>query len=192
MSDNEDTKGHTRNEIKILKKFYKRINKEKFLNNASSNYYAKLDSRFTIPTLITTGVSSFISLLSTSDMFNKNQKQYCSMTVGLLVGIATVINSISSSYGFNNKKESFNVSADSYDKLLTKIEFEILNPNEKFNEFCDNLETSILEIKSNCKFLPPLFTQKLYNSSTNELSLDEAPSNSPESSVMGDDITSIV
>ena len=175
-----------------MKKFYKRINKEKFLNNASSNYYAKLDSRFTIPTLITTGVSSFISLLSTSDMFDKNQKQYCSMTVGLLVGIATVINSISSSYGFNNKKESFNVSADTYDKLLTKIEFEILNPNEKFNEFCDNLETSILEIKSNCKLLPPLFTQILYNSSTHDLSLDEAPSNSPESSVIGDDITSIV
>ena len=187
---------HSHQEIKVLRRFWKRINKEKFINNKSSTYYSKLDNRFTIPTLIVTGLSSFISLLSTSDMFDKEQKQFCSITVGLLVGIATVINSISSSYGFNNKKELFAVSADSYDKLLTKLEFEILNPNEDFNDFCDALEASILEIKSNCKHLPPSFVHKLYKNDKNaeiDDSIIQTPSPvSSRSNVTVEDITTVV
>lgn len=182
-------KPHTQQEIRVLKKFWSRINKEKFLNNRSSNYYDKLNNRFTIPTLIATGLSSFISLMSTSDIFNQDEKQYCSIFVGFLVGIATVINSISASYGFNNKKELFSVSADSYDKLLTKIEFEILNPNEIFNDFCDTMESSILEIKSNCKFIPPLFIQNEWTKNRQN-EIDDSLINSSESSV--EDITTVV
>lgn len=183
---------HTNKELKILKKFYKRINKEKFLNKQSSVYYSKLNSYFTIPTLIATGLSSFISLLSSSDMFDKNQKQYCSITVGFIVGLSTVVNSISSSYAFSAKKDSFSISADSYDKLLTKIEFEILNPNEEFSEFSDNLETSILDIKSNCKFFPPLGVYKMYKNNKN-IELEDTPDTSPTSSNNSlNDITSVV
>ena len=46
--------------------------------------------------------------------------------------------------------------------LLTRVEFEICNPNEDFNEFCNKLEEDILNIKNDCNFLPPLKIQKLY------------------------------
>lgn len=171
---------HSVKELLILQKFYQRINKEKFLNKYSSSYYSRLNGYFTTPVLIATGISSFLSLLSSSDIFDKDEKQYCSITVGFIVGCSTVINSISSSYSYSAKKDSFSVAADSYDKLLTKIEFEILNPNEEFNSFCDDLETSILEIKSNCKYFPPEVIHKLYKKNKHEL--DDTPNNPPTSS----------
>lgn len=171
---------HTHKQIRIFKKWWARLNREKFVNGKSSRYYARLDARFTIPALITTGFSSFLSLLSTSDLFSENQKQICSITVGMLVGVATVINSISASYGFANKKEQFAVAADLYDKLLTKIEFEILNPNEDFNDFCDAMEESILEIKQNCRHFPPPFVHKLYKAGA-DMEIDEALIQTPQS-----------
>ena len=191
---------HSVKQIRILRRFWKRLHRERVLNNRSSSYYARLDNKLTIPAIITTGVSSFISLLSTSDLFDATEKQICSIIVGLLVGIATIISSISTSYGFRNKKEQFAVAADQYDKLLTKIEFEILNPNEDFNDFCDAMESSILDIKSNCHHLAPLSVHRQL-SNTTESDLDETliattpPSsinNSSGSSIAGADVVTTV
>ena len=70
---------------------------------------------------------------------------------------------MSASYGFQLKKDAFATSADAYDSLLTKVEFEISNPNENFTEFCDDLEASILKIKGDCKHLPPLHVHQLWD-----------------------------
>lgn len=43
--------------------------------------------------------------------------------------------------------------ADSYDKLITNIQFEIDEPNE--DDFLQKMEEKILAIKNECKFLPP-------------------------------------
>ena len=63
---------------------------------------------------------------------------------------------MSASFGFQLKTDAFATCADAYDSLITKVEFEIANPNEDFQEFSNQLEEDILKIKSNCKYLPPL------------------------------------
>lgn len=154
---------HSAKQLQILDKFYKRLKKERFINNNSSTYYGTLNQRFVVPGIVITGLSSIGSFMTTSDMLDEDEKQGFGVTVGVLTAVATVIQSMSASFGFQLKKDAFATSADVYDSLLTKVEFEICNPNENFDEFCNNLEQDILKIKSDCKYLVPLHIQQLWN-----------------------------
>ena len=161
MASEEDIT-HSPKQMEILNKFYKRLKKERFVNNQSSQYYSNLGNRFVIPGIIITGLSSVVSFLATSSMLDEDEKQGCGVTVGVLTAVATIIQSMSASFGFQLKKDAFATSADTYDSLITQVEFEICNPNEDFSEFCDNLEENILKIKKDCKYLPPLHIHELW------------------------------
>lgn len=158
----EDQIFHSRNQLMVLNKFRKRLEREKYINNYASNYYGSMQHRFTIPGILITGVCSVASFLATSDMLNTDTKSGFSIGVGILTAGATILQSVSSSFGFGARKDAFQKSADSYDDLITKIEFEICNPNEKFTDFCNDLEEAILKIKNDCAFLPPLFIMAKY------------------------------
>lgn len=161
MASEEDIT-HSPKQMEILNKFYKRLKKERFVNNQSSQFYSNLGNRFVIPGIIITGLSSVVSFLATSSMLDEDEKQGCGVTVGVLTAIATIIQSMSASFGFQLKKDAFATSADTYDSLITQVEFEICNPNEDFSEFCNNLEENILKIKKDCKYLPPLHIHELW------------------------------
>ena len=154
---------HTTNQLNVLNKFKIRLEKERFINNQASVYYNKQSSLFIIPGIILTGISSITSFLSTSDIIPDNTRSGFAISVGILTAGATIIQSISSSFGFQAKRDAFQKSTDSYDNLITKLEFEIYNPNEEFIEFCNILENEILKIKTDCKYLPPLSIYKLYD-----------------------------
>ncbi len=164
---------HTPNQVKILNKFRKRLEKEKYINNYASNYYANMNNRFVIPGVLITGISSVLSFLATSDILTTDAKQGFSVGVGILTAGATIIQSVSSSFGFATRKDSFQASADAYDDLITRLEFEICNPNEQFMDFCNALESDILKIKTDCKYLPPLFIRKLYEEEAAKLPVDD-------------------
>jgi hypothetical protein len=160
---------HTHAQIKVLNKFRKRLEKEKYINNYASNYYSSMNNRFVVPGVLITGLSSIISFLATSDIMNDTAKQALGISVGVLTAGATIIQSVSNSFGFATRKDSFQASADAYDDLITKLEFEICNPNENFVDFCNDLETQILKIKNDCKFVPPLFIRKRYEEEASKL-----------------------
>lgn len=144
-------------QLKVLSKFHSRLEKEKFINEHASNYYMKCNRWFIIPGIIITGCSSIISFLSTSEIINNSSKTAFSITVGILTAGSAILQSIATSCGFDVRTEAFSKSADAYDSLITKVEFELYNPNEEFQSFCNSLEEAILKIKNDCKFLPPLF-----------------------------------
>jgi hypothetical protein len=148
--------------LNVLRQFHRRLVKERFINNQASVYYSSQNSKFVIPGILITGISSVISFMATSDLLTSGTKSGFSIGVGVFTAGATILQSISSSFGFQSRAEGFQKAADSYDNLITKIEFEISNPNEDFNEFCNGLESAILDIKNNCKYLPPLFVYKIW------------------------------
>lgn len=160
-------------QVEILKKFRQRLNKEKFINHQSSVYYSKQNNKFVIPGIMITGIASVASFLSTSDMFEDNVKQGSAIGVGILTAGATILQSVSTSFGFKTRADAFQKSADCYDDLLTKIEFEIVNPNEDFNEFCNDMESEILKIKADNKFFPPLHIQELWEKYKQGLFVEE-------------------
>lgn len=175
----EDQIFHSPNKLMVLNKFFKRLEREKYINNYASNYYGSMQHRFTIPGILITGVCSVASFLATSDMLNTDTKAGFSIGVGILTAGATIIQSVSSSFGFGARKDAFQKSADAYDDLITKIEFEICNPNQKFTDFCNYLEESILKIKNDCAFLPPLFIMAKYEAelTKSHIKLEGSPSN---------------
>jgi len=152
----------TDNQKLILDKFRKRIKRERFVNNQSNLYYKKLNSKFVIPGIVITGLCSVASFLSTTESISNDVKTGFSIGVGVLTAVATVIQSISSSFGFQTRSDAYQKSAETYDRLLTTIEFEIYNPTDNFTEFCNTLEKDIIKIKNDCKYLPPYSMYKLY------------------------------
>jgi hypothetical protein len=181
---------HSPKQLEVLNKFYKRIKKERFVNNNSSTYYGTLNQRFVIPGIVITGLSSIGSFMTTSDMLSDDEKQGFGVTVGVLTAVATVVQSMSASFGFQLKKDAFATSADVYDSLLTKVEFEICNPNENFEEFCNSLEEEILKIKSDCKYLVPLHIQELWNQNKHLYSQSLTPNTSASEVVVLDGVES--
>lgn len=174
---------HSERELRILNKFRKRLEKEKFINNYASNYYGNMNNRFSIPGIIISGVSSVASFLATSDMMSETGKTVISISVGILAAGSTIIHSVANSFGFQSRRDSFQMSADAYDDLITRIEFEIVNPNENFNEFCNSIETQILKIKTDCKYLPPLFIHKMYDDELRKMNQSVAPDENGECSL---------
>jgi hypothetical protein len=169
---------HSAKQLQILDKFFKRLKKERFVNNNSSTYYGTLNQRFIIPGIVITGLSSIGSFMTTSDMLSDDEKQGFGVTVGILTAVSTVVQSMSASFGFQLKKDAFATSADVYDSLITKVEFEICNPNENFEDFCNNLEDEILKIKSDCKYLIPLHIQQLWEQNKHLYTQSLSPSTS--------------
>jgi len=170
-NNSQEMISYTRQQLLILNKFRKRLEKEKYINNYASNYYGSMHNRFSIPGIIVSGVSSIASFLATSDIISDTGKTAISIGVGILAAGSTIIYSIANSYGFQSRRDSFQMSADAYDDLITRIEFEFVNPNENFNEFCNSLETQILKIKTDCKYLPPLFIYKMYEEESRKIKL---------------------
>jgi len=162
MASDKESTNHSRHQLRVLSKFRNRLEKEKFIHNQASNYYMRSNRWFVIPGILITGSSSVISFLGTSDIMGPETKTAFNITVGVLTAGAAILQSISSSFGFETRTAAFSKAADSYDNLITKIEFELCSPNEDFQEFCNNLEEEILKIKNDCKFLPPLFCHQLY------------------------------
>jgi len=146
----------------ILDKFRKRCKRERFVNNQSNLYYKKLNSKFVIPGIVITGLCSVASFLSTTESISDDVKTGFSIGVGVLTAFATVIQSVSTSFGFQTRSDAYQKSAEAYDRILTRIEFEIYNPNSDFNKFCNTLENDIIKIKNECKFIPPYKMYKLY------------------------------
>ena len=61
--------------------------------------------------------------------------------------------SFSSTANYSTKAKIHRETADHYEKLLTKIEFEMELPNEE--NFVTELEKTILDIQNKCKYFPP-------------------------------------
>ena len=63
---------------------------------------------------------------------------------------------------FETRTSVFSKAADAYDNLITRIEFELCNPNENFKDFCNKLEIDILKIKNGCRYKPSSLCYKMY------------------------------
>ena len=63
--------------------------------------------------------------------------------------------SIASTCKYSAKSEAHRAAADQYDKLLTRLQFEMEMPNEK--DFIDSFEAEMLDVQNKCNYFPPQF-----------------------------------
>jgi len=139
--------------------FYKnieyRLKKFRYIHNRASEYFSKLQKYILGPSIVITSISGIASFLSTSDTISDTSQNSFGIAVGILAAIATLLQTVSGTCKFATKAECHRVAAEEYNKLLTRIKFEMEMPNEE--DFTDKLEANILDIQNNCKFFPPQF-----------------------------------
>ena len=112
------------------------------------------------PSVCITSFSSIASFLSTSNIVNDNIKTGLSISVGVFASISTLLQSVSSNCNYSTKSDLHRTATEEYDKLITKINFEIEIPNEK--DFVEKMENKILDIQNKCKYIPPQFIIEEY------------------------------
>ena len=140
-----------------LQNFYKKkleqIIKARKIHADSALYYSKLHLKIYAPSIVITGISGVASFLSSSSMFSDNVQMGMAIGVGVLASISTMIQSFASAVDYNTKAKMHREASEEYDKLITKVEFELEMPNEE--DFLDNLEQIILDIQNKCTYAPP-------------------------------------
>ena len=143
----------------FFKKYKDRLIRKKEIYVVSSELFQKKSLFLTIPCILITCMMSIISFLSASTYFTENTRIILSLVVGSLGSIGTLCQSFQSTLNYNTKAEAFRNAAEKYDKLITKIKFEIYNHNE--HDFIDKLEKDVLKISSTCKYFPPQSVKNL-------------------------------
>lgn len=143
------------------KRLMERLRRMKFIYNEASQHFGKRNLQLVIPAVIMSGLSSIIAFLATSDIFDDTVKIGLTLTVGIITGLATILQSVSGSLNYNTKHDMFKKASNEYDKLIIKVKFELYNPNEV--NFLDDIEKEILTIQNNCKFLPPNWMNERWN-----------------------------
>lgn len=156
---------------KIYHYLLEQLRKNKYIYSESSEYYRRMNLYMIIPCLFFSSISSILSFVSSSSTFTENQKTYFALSVGVIAIISTLLQSINSTIGFSVKNELFEKSADEYAKLIIKVEFEMLAPNEHYQEFINLIEEQMNKIQQSCKYFPPQFI--LDNYINNKKKLDE-------------------
>ena len=139
--------------------FYKqvlnRLKKLRYIHSQSAKYYEKLNLKIFAPSITITAISGVASFLSTSDFIGNETQTAFGISVGILASISAMLQSLASTCKYNAKAEAHRFAAEEYNKLTVRLKFEMEMPNEE--DFTDNLEKEILEIKNKCKYFPPQF-----------------------------------
>lgn len=145
------------------------LRKNMYVYSTASEYYRLLNLKITLPCLFLGSIASILSFVSTSSVVNSTDKDIYAMSVGILASISTLVQSIGNSVGFATRNELFEKGADEYAKLIIKVEFEMLAPNEDFQEFFNSIESEINKIKQSCKYFPPQFIIDDYMKNKNKI-----------------------
>ena len=130
------------------------------LHGLAGSYYNQMSKKFTTPTLILSAFSSISSFIASSEIIIDKWKIVLTLSVGIMTTLTAMIQAFSSAYQFDAKANSHFKAADNYDQLITEIDFEKCYPND--NEFFQNLEKKVLEVKSNCQFMIPQYIKSDY------------------------------
>jgi hypothetical protein len=133
------------------------ITREKLTFTLCAAHYEALSLRLTVPTIVITAFSGFVSFLGASDIIPAEWKDYISLSVGLMATVATILGGLAQQFKYGNRAESFNSAAQQYGILEHKLEFSIrANAGKRMgDEFYNLVETQILDIAKSMKYFPP-------------------------------------
>lgn len=145
----------TDTDFKFLQKKLSEIKKLRFFHARASEHFNNMNYYIFGPSITITAISGVASFLSTSTLVEPEVKSGFGISVGVLASISTMLQSIGSSCKFSAKADAHRMASEEYSKLITRIKFEMDRPNEE--EFCNDLESKILEIQNKCNYFVPQF-----------------------------------
>ena len=145
----------TKQKYKFYEKLEDRLKKLRYVHTRSAEHYEKMNFYIFGPSISITALSGIASFLSTSDFIETEARNGLGVTVGVLASISSMLQALASASKYHAKIESHRGAADQFNTLLTRLRFEMELPNEE--NFSDDIEKQIIEIKNKCNFYPPQF-----------------------------------
>ncbi len=139
---------------RIYTHMFRRLAKLYSLHSKSASYFRKLSNGVRVPSIVLTCLSGILSFMSTTSIVGEDLKNGLNISVGILAVISTMAQSFSSAFKYDAKVESHQNASQEYDKLLTRVKFEQIHPNEG-SKFLSDLETAILKVKNKCNYYVP-------------------------------------
>lgn len=106
-------------------------------------------------------------IISNNSIANSETQKYALLGTSIIGIIMASINVIAGAYEYQVKKQQFSAAVEQFDILEDRIRFEMINPDENFNNFCQQLENNIESIKSQCKYQPSLENKSRYRKKSN-------------------------
>lgn len=118
--------------------------------------------------VIVSVIKDIAGLIISDDSIGTSEVQKYTLLATSIIGIIiAAINAISGAYEYQAKKQQFSAAVEQFDLLEDRIRFEMINPDEDFNHFCQQLEADIESIKSQCKYQPSLENKARYRKRSN-------------------------
>lgn len=138
------------------------LKKNRFTHNLSGKHYKRLFQSLSFPSIFITALISAGGFLVSSDTFDSSVTNGITLSIGFLGILNTALQTILTNCEYETKNKMFQKAADSYDKLITTLDFDYNNiqNEEDYDNFHQELriiEGKILKIKDDCTYLPPLF-----------------------------------
>jgi hypothetical protein len=145
----------TKQKYKFYEKLEDRLKKLRYVHSRSAEHYEKMNVYIFGPSITITALSGIASFLSTSDFIDADARNGLGVTVGVLASISSMLQAVASASKYHAKIESHRSAAEQFNTLLTRLRFEMELPNEE--NFTDEIEKQIIEIKNKCNFFSPQF-----------------------------------
>ena len=138
------------------------LKKNRFTHNLSGKYYKARFQYLSFPSIFITALISAGGFLVSSQTLSSNIANGITLSIGFLGILNTALQTILTNCEYDTKNKMFQKAADSYDKLITTLDFDYNNirskeDNVNFYKELKIMEREILKIKDDCAYLPPLF-----------------------------------
>ena len=138
------------------------LKKNRFTHNLSGKHYKRLFQCLSFPSIFITALVSAGGFLVSYDTLDSSFTNGITISIGFLGILNTALQTILTNCEYETKNKMFQKAADSYDKLITTLDFDYNNIQNKedydsFHQELRIMEGKILKIKDDCTYLPPLF-----------------------------------
>lgn len=133
----------------------------------AATYYKKMHRLFVIPSIFITALSGILSFLASSSNMTSDDQFKINVTVGSVSALSTIIQGLSTNFGYGTMADAHQNAVESYDQLLNKVKFQRLQALEADgetagSEWLKEIEKQITETKQRCKYIIPSWVERRY------------------------------
>ena len=126
MSSNDNTQGATPPKPAIgsrRRALLRDITRKKLTFTLCAAHYEHLALSLSVPTIVITALSGFVSFLGASDVLPVEYRVYISLGVGLMATVATILGGMAQQFKYASRAEAFCSASQSYGILEQQVKY---------------------------------------------------------------------
>ena len=126
MSSNDTTQGATPPKPAIgsrRRALLRDITRKKLTFTLCAAHYEHLALSLSVPTIVITALSGFVSFLGASDVLPVEYRVYISLGVGLMATVATILGGMAQQFKYASRAEAFCSASQSYGILEQQVKY---------------------------------------------------------------------